>query len=236
MKELTIQEKAERYNKAYKVAENIHKCSSNPAEIKRMEQIFPELIESEDEMVREAIISGMTALKEQGKETFAAIHINDCIAWLEKQGEKKELKKIEDKPAWSEEDDYMLESIISDFAAGHKSSIGQEKWLKFLKERVQPQSKQEWSEEDVNALNRIIAILVDASEVKNWWKEYRLIEKDEMIRLTNFLKSLKFKNTWKPSDEQLKALEAMLTVLPQSPVAASALIELYQQLKKLREE
>ena len=47
-----------------------------------------------------------------------------------------------------------------------------------------------WSEEDIKALNRISTILVDASEVKNWWKEYRLIERVEMIRLTNFLKSL----------------------------------------------
>ena len=47
------------------------------------------------------------------------------------------------------------------------------------------------SKEDVQALNRISAILVEASEVKNWWKEYRLIEKDEMFKLTDFLKSIK---------------------------------------------
>ena len=47
------------------------------------------------------------------------------------------------KPSWGEEDDYMLESIIFDFAAAHKSSIGQDKWLKSLKDRVQLQPKQE---------------------------------------------------------------------------------------------
>lgn len=48
----------------------------------------PELAESADERIRKAIICGMTVHKNQGKETFAAIPINDCIAWLEKQGEK----------------------------------------------------------------------------------------------------------------------------------------------------
>ena len=54
----------------------------------------------------------------------------------------------------------------------------------------QGEQKPEWSEEDIKALNRISSILVDASEVKNWWKEYRLIEREEMIRLTDFLKSI----------------------------------------------
>ena len=50
--------------------------------------------ESEDERIRKAMISGMTALKEQGKEFFATIPLNDCIDWLEKQGEEKSLYDI----------------------------------------------------------------------------------------------------------------------------------------------
>ena len=46
------------------------------------------------------------------------------------------IKKGNQKPAWSKEDEEMLASIISDFAAAHKSSIGQDKWLKSLKERI----------------------------------------------------------------------------------------------------
>lgn len=48
MKELSIEEKAMAYDNAFKEAENIHRFSSNIAEIKRLEQIFPELKESED--------------------------------------------------------------------------------------------------------------------------------------------------------------------------------------------
>lgn len=63
-----------------------------------------------------------------------------------------------------------------------------------------------WSKKDVKALNRISEILVDASEVKNWWEESRLIERDEMIKLTNFLKSIKDrvqpKCVWSEEDEE----------------------------------
>ena len=37
---------------------------------------------------------------------------------------------------WSELNEKMLISIISDFAQGHKSSIGQDKWLKSLRSRL----------------------------------------------------------------------------------------------------
>lgn len=42
--------------------------------------------ENKDERIRKAIICGMKTLKAKEKETFAAIPIDDCIVWLEKQG------------------------------------------------------------------------------------------------------------------------------------------------------
>ena len=50
MKEFTTEQKAQRYDKAIERANKIHKYSSDLAEIKRMEDIFPEFIkEIEDE-------------------------------------------------------------------------------------------------------------------------------------------------------------------------------------------
>ncbi len=104
MKELSTEKKAKRYDEAYKVADNIHRFSSDLAEIKRMEEIFPELKESEDERIRKEIISFIQDdineinLKVSGdyydrdKEDIA--HKNWCkkaIAWLEKQGKQKSL-------------------------------------------------------------------------------------------------------------------------------------------------
>jgi hypothetical protein len=47
----------------------------------------------------------------------------------------------------------------------------------------------ELSEEDINNLNRISTILVEAGRVQNWWKEERLIAKEESDNLCNWLKS-----------------------------------------------
>lgn len=45
------------------------------------------------------------------------------------------------------------------------------------------------SEEDIKNLNRITTILVEAGRVQNWWKEERLISKEESNNLCNWLKS-----------------------------------------------
>ena len=81
MKELSTQEKAKAYDEAYrKVADRF---GSDVAD-----EIFTECKESYGERIRKAMISGMAALKEQGKETFATIPLNDCIDWLEKEGKQ----------------------------------------------------------------------------------------------------------------------------------------------------
>ena len=89
---MTQEEKAKRYDEALKRA---RRCLDEKRDtcFVRPDVIFPELTESEDEWVRKALICGMNALKANGKkETFAAIPIDDCIAWLEKQG--KQPKKV----------------------------------------------------------------------------------------------------------------------------------------------
>ena len=52
-----------KYKEAFKVAESVHLFSSNPAEIKRMEDIFPELAESEDEKIRKKSLNTLASLK-----------------------------------------------------------------------------------------------------------------------------------------------------------------------------
>lgn len=88
MKELSIEEKAKRFDDALKMAKECITYIPDEAVNKYMLSMFPELKESEDDKIRKGIICGMNALKDQKKETFAAIPIDDCVAWLEKQGEK----------------------------------------------------------------------------------------------------------------------------------------------------
>jgi hypothetical protein len=105
-------------------------------------------------------------------------------AGYEWDAEKKELKKIEfnpdalieesyqqqadniinmvtENPAWSEDDELMLGKCI-DAASGYYSPEDKQSmkdWLNSIKDRVQPQPKQEWSEEDRYNLSDIEAMI-----------------------------------------------------------------------------
>ena len=87
MKELSTEEKAKAYDKAIEKAKGIHSFSSDIAEIKRMEQIFPELQESEDERIRKEIINYIKT----------GTYHKDWIAWLEKQSKQKSADNVEPK-------------------------------------------------------------------------------------------------------------------------------------------
>ena len=68
----------------------------------------------------------------------------------------------EQKPAWSEDDEEMLRRCISaTFDHGYLKECD---WLKSIKDRVQPQPKQEWSEEDKMLLEKIISDYTAASK------------------------------------------------------------------------
>lgn len=161
--------------------------------------------------------------------------------------DEKKMEKIEQKPAWSEKDDEMLDSIIEevryigdfpDYPTKEENELYDEclakvDWLKSLKDRLQQQHKQEWNEEDEKKLLCICA----------WIKDYPRIAdfKDEMYTVANnyidWLKSLRPQNGWKPNEEQIYALRSVVTELKHSDNKYQETIEnLYNDLEKLREE
>ena len=80
---MTSEEKAKRYDEAFEIARNVWRFSSNNAEIMRMEEIFPELRDSEDKNIKEEIkiILANTDFSQFALDyTFA-----DMVTWLEKQ-------------------------------------------------------------------------------------------------------------------------------------------------------
>lgn len=87
MKELSIEEKARRYDETLERAKKWH----NAPNIDKMptygnriiEEIFPELKEN-DEMIRKEILEYFQQFKNEG---LRGINISDWIAWLEKQAE-----------------------------------------------------------------------------------------------------------------------------------------------------
>ena len=174
----SIEEKAKRYDEALKV---LHKYDGANIMFSQSlkEEMFPELKESEDEdeRIRKDCIKYLDweyqhcYLSDKDK-----IEIKKCIAWLEKQTEQK--------PAWSEEDEWCSRQI-----------------------------------------------------------DYHLYNNDEISddkagRLRNWLKSLKDRYTWKPSDEQMGVIAQALGVLKVSGYdeLGDRLGDISEQLNKLRGE
>lgn len=153
-------------------------------------------------------------------------------------GYEKDYELVESKPIeWSEEDKKMLEKVIANIecppctTANYKPIREMVDWLKFLKDRVQPQPKQEWSKNDEIALadalwccKQAASIAKDENDMGNiWFAE-------------NWLNSLSPQNRWKPTEEQMKAIMYAKKGLPDTEVGnykGCVLEELYEQLKAL---
>ena len=162
---------------------------------------------------------------------------NEIIETICKEGDLKPservwLKSLKDRvqpqQEWSEEDIAILDSAIAFVEHSAFTTIGKDKgnvvaWLKSIKDRVQP--KQEWSEEDEKILNLIIARL----------HSHPNVEAEEYGKDYHWLKFLKERYTWKPSDEQIMALRFVLNHMPYDS-HKEEISGLLEQLKKLSEE
>jgi hypothetical protein len=284
MKELSIEEKAKRYDEALERANELY--DEHERDIALL--IFPELKESEGEKIRKALIKLVKKAGEGYENVIDGVSIENAISWLEKQGEQQDINPseyindmegngcylknatqkpadkvepkfkvkfagseynvlgvrdiagvtfyvIEDepnhidyilpntceivsqKPAWSEEDKNMLQSILDEYKS---MQIEKRTWLKSLKDRIQP--KQEWSEED----EKIIIQIKDA--VENYFPT------PVADKIKSWLKSLKERYTWKPSDEQMDALLVKIPIEDSCNKVDNILKSLYSDLKKLK--
>ena len=95
MKELSIEEKASRYDEALKVANKYKDTHIMFPSIK--DEIFPELKESEDEKIRKAIKKALQ-VRCDGSRIISdePVTLEEALAWLEKQGKHaKFLSKIQ---------------------------------------------------------------------------------------------------------------------------------------------
>ena len=139
----------------------------------------------------------------------------------------KDWELVEQKPAWSEEDEKYINDITNYFVEyddlKHKVS-DVVNWLKSLKDRVQ--QKQEWSEEDVTMLDSAIAFVEHST--------FTTIGKGKN-NVIAWLKSLRPQNKWKPSDEQMYNLSEAAHYNC-AFFDMEILKGLYDDLKKLREE
>ena len=137
------------YEKVYKEALERARKSHDKANgfIKKewIENIFPELKESEDERIRKSLID---FVEQYGDNYYGQIAKASAIAWLEKQGEQNF--------AWSDEDYNMIHCCTSAiWAADYYSNEDKEKmenWLKSLK----PQPQWKPTEEQLHCFKCVI--------------------------------------------------------------------------------
>ena len=155
----------------------------------------------------------------------------------EKQKEhfRDDTKMVEQKPAWSEEDEEMYARVVRRYtdyegvimrtkeesvAAKMLDAMAQEEiWLKSL----HPQPKQEWDAHD-KAIVGCIAVCLDGQFVTEaarkqcleWFNKHRI----------DFLNS----TSWRPSEEQMKAL---INCVIGNEYDVHALVRLWAELKKL---
>ena len=103
MKELTIEQKAKAYDELLVKAKQIYNKENDVLIMYTIEDLFPELKESEGEKVRKALIDFFGKSAKYGGQTNG-VYDKNILAWLEKQTEQK--------LAWGEEDERKRKLII----------------------------------------------------------------------------------------------------------------------------
>ena len=219
----SVEEKAKAYDEIMgKAKKELKACGDLDCDAARqIFRFFPELEEGEDERIRKAIINVFASHKNY--EVFFGVSVEDILAWLEKQGKQK--------PAWSEEDEKILKDIKFNFEYNKEKMsdalITQYDWFFDKVKSLKPQLKQEWSEEDEHNLNSVIN-LVHNTRDGAWGSCVG-------ERIESWLKSLRERYTWRPSDEQMEALDDFIYAkYPNIEKYGAAVKSLYQDLKKLR--
>ena len=213
MKELSIEEKAKRYDEAISIAKS--KIKNDKDHVLYEDDVidlFPELAESEDEKVRKALLEMIHDTTGDSLWVDYNVHKKDAIAWLEKQGKHKPLFKEGDTVIWDGEEFNILDVAKDSYnVGGYIIPI-------YRQNEFSLKQKSAWSEEDEDYYDAIIAKLE--------------VTQDDALLTDNqleFLKSLKDRYTWKPNDEQMTQLKRYC---PDN----RPLTSLYEQLKKLRNE
>lgn len=147
------------------------------------------------------------ATKEQRDLLFQKMH----EAGYEWDAEKKELRKIEQKP--------VVEMITPEESLG----VDSDTYNKIVDECIYGEQKPAWSEDD----EEIIIQIKDAVE------DYFPTPVADKIK--SRLKSLRPQNHWKPSDEQMDAINDAIDYLGgNTKIVRKHLMSLYEQLKKLK--
>jgi len=190
-----------------------------------IETLIPKLNKSEDERIIDALILELKTNPCIARTN--GYNRNSYITWLEKQKEQKPAE-------WSEVEMKVLDSIIDDYEKAARSFCGYDgkiALLKAIRDGEYNLSKQEWGKEDETMINHIIEAL------PKWANGLITILPSQAEEYVKRLKSLRPQPCWKPSKEQMGALNyAYCELFKREDVEHNILgplQKLIDQLKKL---
>ena len=220
MKELSTEEKAERYDEVVNKLRRFMEQGVNPLITRAdVQDFFPQLAESEDDRIRKEIVR------------FIRMEVEDEIVgnkWL----------------AWLEKHKYTEDDLDKAYKCANE--VQYRRGYEDAKKEIVKQDEQKtvWSEEDEKKRTLLISIL----EVNHPYDYFKVnpantlnMEAMHTEELVSWLKSLRPQNTWKPSDEQISELGNLVKGLRGRAMRATskdtlyeAINSLYEDLKKLK--
>lgn len=186
----------QKYKEALEKATKLHSETEYVCEMEMLEQIFPELKESDDEKMLDSTIEDC--------KKYLALSPKQ-IAWLEKQKERKPIESEEDEKMLKRVIDsmvtYQAYAIVNNNKEVEKMAEEEINWLKSFK----PQPKQEYQDDDTKEM--FIKAIERAQELKE--KGYTLDDCDKQTWYKDFVFYSKIHPLphWKPSKEQMNALD-----------------------------
>jgi hypothetical protein len=138
------------------------------------------------------------------------------------------------------EDEKLIKNLISTLSNLYARNLiekeTKEKYTNWLKS-IRPQPKQEWSEEDERLRQSCIKhIEEELEEIRNdKYGHSEIISdlKESCRERIKWLESLRPQYKWKPSDEQIKAIQTAIGIVGELTPTSMLLKELKKQLKKL---
>jgi hypothetical protein len=230
MKELSIEEKARAYDEVTKKVNDYYegKTKIYSDVDKTLNYLFPELKESEDDRIKKELIEYFKWNTEQILDNFDN---KDVLAWLEKHSEQKTIDEIAKEVCKNKES--AMAFLKSAGIMNEKGELADEYKIEQgeqnpeeadnLHNYLYGEREATWSEEDNINCKRLLYFL-DGGHLMH----------DHNIELSIWLKSLKERYTWKPSEEQIEILDMVLTNESMDDNIARILRELREQLKKLK--
>ena len=214
MKELSTEEKAERYDEVVNKLRRFMEQGVNPLITRAdVQDFFPQLAESEDDRIRKEIVR------------FIRMEVEDEIVgnkWL----------------AWLEKHKYTEDDLDKAYKCANE--VQYRRGYEDAKKEIVKQDEQKtvWSEEDEKKRTLLISIL----EVNHPYDYFKVnpantlnMEAMHVEELVDWLKSLRPQNRWKPDSSMLICLEYAIKHINKDG-DKRILSKLLEQLKKLRGE